>query len=60
MTSEGLGGLTAPNIPKFGCSVTSTGDEDVLVGSKGQTELLGSVSITNDSLASSHLITSPV
>ena len=37
MTSEGLGRLAAADVPKLGSRVAGTRDEDVLVGTKGQT-----------------------
>jgi len=34
MTSEGLGGPSSANIPEFCCSITSTGDENIVVWAK--------------------------
>ena len=43
MPSECLSGLAAPDVPQFGGCITSTGHENILVGTEGQAKVFESM-----------------
>lgn len=67
MSNEGLGSLSASNVPEFGGGITGARYKDVLIGAEGQTKGKKMLSISDEEIdkgvkmqSFAYLITSPV